>query len=174
MNEDSSRHTLRLVPRLALVASIALVTAASPALAAQAVVGKTAPQFSIESLAGRPMNLHDFSGRALFINVFATWCVPCKSELPRIAHVHAQFAGSVTFLGIDEQESPDRVKAFARRMGVTWQIGIDPGRLAAEYGGAALPLSVFIDAEGIVRAIWRGEIPLPVLERNLRVIAPKM
>jgi thiol-disulfide isomerase/thioredoxin len=159
-------------PAIAAIACAALLAVAFPAHAAQvAAVGKQAPLFSFTGLDGNRLTLHQFAGRPVFVNFFATWCPPCKLELPNIVKNYPSYKGRVVFLGLDQQESPDLVKPFLKQFSIRYLVGIDEGQIGEDFGVAAIPQSVFIDKRGIIRAIWRGYMPPNVFARNMALIS---
>ena len=106
------------------------------------------------------------------MNVFASWCPPCRQELPRIVSAARRSGTRVAFLGVDAQEPAQIATAFAKQMQLPYPIAIDRGQFAASYGARSLPETIFVDAHGIVRAIVHGTISEQILERNLALIAP--
>ncbi|MDQ2858306.1 MAG: TlpA family protein disulfide reductase [Candidatus Eremiobacteraeota bacterium] len=158
----------------AIVASGALSFAgisAAPAGTLVATVGKPAPAFALEDLLGAPLTSWMLRGKPLFINVFATWCAPCRLEVPQIVQSHAEFASRIQYLGVDEQEPAGTIRPFARRMGMRYTLAIDEGQMEASYRAHSVPTSIFIDRRGIVRAIYRGPIPAQELRKNLTLVA---
>ncbi|MBV8670817.1 MAG: TlpA family protein disulfide reductase [Candidatus Eremiobacteraeota bacterium] len=148
-----------------------IVTSIGPSRAAQiAQIGKAAPAFSYTALDGKRQTSAQFRGRPMFVNFFATWCPPCKLELPNIVKDYPAYRGRVIFLGLDQEESPELVRPFLKQYEIQYQIGIDEGQVGADYGVAAIPQSVFIDRHGVVRAIWRGYMPPKILSQNLALI----
>ena len=136
-----------------------------------ATVGKPAPAFLVEDLNGAPLSAKMLRGKPLYINVFATWCPPCRIELPEIVRSHSRYKDRVTFLGIDEQEPAGKIVPFARAMGIHYTIGIDQGQMEASYRAHSVPTSVFIDRHGIVKALYRGPIPDALLQKYLHLIS---
>jgi thiol-disulfide isomerase/thioredoxin len=134
-------------------------------------VGRPAPRFAIDSLDGGKITSDKFRGRAVFLNFFATWCRPCKLELPYITKQYAQSSSGIAFVGVDEEESAAAVEAFDRLMGITYTVGIDQGGVSADYLIEVIPTSVFIDRHGIVRAINRGYLTAERLEQDLGLIS---
>jgi len=149
----------------------ALLDSSVAADAAQpASVGKKAPPFLLEKFDGDSLTLADFTGKPLFINLFATWCPPCRMEMPLIAQTSKAYAGRVSFLQVDEQESPSIVAPYLKSIGVKALVAIDQGPFEANYGAAAVPESVFIDRRGVVRAIVHGPIDAEMLKKDLALI----
>ncbi len=157
---------------LAAAACVLALAMALPAKAAQiAAVGKAAPQFAFTALDGARLTSSTFTGRPLFVNFFATWCPPCKQELPNIVKSYPSYKGRVIFLGLDQEESPDLIKPFLKQYSIQYLVGIDEGQVGADFGVAAIPQSVFIDKHGVVRAIWRGYMPPDVFARDMALIS---
>jgi cytochrome c biogenesis protein CcmG/thiol:disulfide interchange protein DsbE len=157
---------------LAALCAIALAEARSPAPSRGAVVqvGQTAPAFALATLDGGAMTA-DFNGRPAYINVFATWCTPCRGELPAILEQTKQYRDKIVFLFVDEQEPAATVQRFARTFGVADPVAVDRGQFAAAFAVGGLPESIFIDRQGIVRYIYRGLIPPDVLTNELSKLA---
>lgn len=157
----------------AVLAFVLLPAASRPLAAAEVVqVGQAAPSFFVDTLDGSSVT-NDFHGKPAYINVFATWCPPCRSEIPRIVQTSKQYQGQIDFLFVDEQEVPSRVKSFTQQFGMVAPIGIDQGQFAATYDVGALPVSIFINRQGIVSFIYRGPIPQNVLSDELSKLAGK-
>lgn len=135
--------------------------------AAAAVPGKTAPPFLLDTLDGQTMTLADLHGRPVFINVFASWCGPCKHELPMLIRASKRYR-NVRFIFIDEQEPPGAVRRAIARYGIPGPVALDDGPFEAAYGAASIPESIFIDAHGVVRLVYRGPIPATLLQKTLQ------
>jgi thiol-disulfide isomerase/thioredoxin len=121
-----------------------------------ATVGLPTPPIVVRGLRGDSVETASLRGKPLFINFFATWCLPCKVETPMFVSEYPKYKNRVNFLSIDLEEQPSAVRAFVVRYKIPWTIGIDSGQTVMRYGVVSLPESVFIDRDGIVRAIYRG------------------
>jgi cytochrome c biogenesis protein CcmG, thiol:disulfide interchange protein DsbE len=151
---------------IALFGAIALATARSPAANGDTLqLGQSAPAFRIDTIDGSPVT-NDFGGRPAYINVFTTWCTPCRGELPSIVALTKRFSNRIAFLFVDEQEPVSTVERFARQFGVA-PIAVDPGPFAEMFAVDGLPWSIFIDRRGIVRSVYAGLIPADVLAAQL-------
>jgi cytochrome c biogenesis protein CcmG, thiol:disulfide interchange protein DsbE len=157
--------------RFAIGFLVALGLAAPASAGGIAAVGKQAPAFRLADLRGAPLTLAQFRGHPLYINVFASWCPPCRTELPRIVGAHGRFGDRVAFLGVDAQEPTSVARRFAGEMKIGFPVALDRGQMAVSYGAGSLPESVFIDRHGVVRAVVRGEISSAELDRDLAEIA---
>jgi peroxiredoxin len=116
-----------------------------------------APAFRLSRLGGgTPVSLAAYRGRAVVVNFWASDCVPCKQEMPRLQAASKRWAGHrVAVVGVDVLDSRAAARAFARNHGVTYAIGVDPlGDLASRYGVAYTPTTFFVDRRGrIVKRI---------------------
>lgn len=114
---------------------------------------------ALSSLDGNPVTVAP-SGKAEFINVFATWCPPCRMETPDVVHLaNVLAARGVQFVGIDQQESPAQVQRFRNEFGMRYPVYIDETNLTHTVLGARMiPETVFVDAGGVIR--WMHEGPL--------------
>lgn len=153
---------------LALLVALAAGAAAQPqrSRAGNVTVGELAPPFAIDTLDGRSVTA-DFHGKPAYINVFATWCPPCRRELPSILAQTKRYGSNIATLFVDEQESKAVVKAFLQHVDVDSGIAVDGGQFASTFDVGGLPESIFIDRHGIVRFIYRGAIPVDVLAAQL-------
>jgi cytochrome c biogenesis protein CcmG, thiol:disulfide interchange protein DsbE len=160
-------------PLIAALVYAAILAAAVPVCAMQvAEVGKAAPAFSVTGVDGNKVTLQQFNGHPVYVNFFATWCPPCKLELPNIVKSYPAYKAHVVFVGLDQEESLDLLKPFIKQYGIQYPVGIDQGQVGAAYGVAALPQSIFIDKHGVIRAIWRGYMPPNVFARDMALISP--
>jgi thiol-disulfide isomerase/thioredoxin len=156
---------------LAVFAGASPATAPAQTAPLVATVGKPAPAFVLEDLNGAPLSAKMLRGKPLYLNVFATWCPPCRTELPEIVRSYQRFKGRVAFLGVDEQESAGKVRTFMQAMGIRYTVAVDQGQMEASYRAHSVPTSVFIDRHGIVRLLYRGPIPDTLLQQYLQLIA---
>lgn len=134
------------------------------------VIGRAAPNFQLDTLDGHPATLDDFHGKPVIVNFWATWCEPCKEEMPAL---QAQTASNpnLTILGIDNVESPVKVKPFVDHLGVSFPILLDEdGSVMEHYQVTGLPTSYFVDSSGVLRFIYRGALTDDALRQGLSSI----
>ncbi len=130
------------------------------------LVGKPAPPFSLSSIenASGGIDLRAFAGKPLVVNFFASWCIPCETELPEFAAMARSEKGKVQFVGIDENDSRSAATALIHRSGVTYPVAFDPrGSLVRPYYLLGLPTTLFINSDRVVVAEVAGEVSLPLL-----------
>jgi cytochrome oxidase Cu insertion factor (SCO1/SenC/PrrC family) len=129
--------------------------------------GHPAPTFRASGLDGRAMTLDELRGKTVLLNFWATWCKPCRSEMPMLASWYRSMAGrGLVVVGIDEQEDAGRVSEYTHALGTPYTIVLDPaGDAAARYNVFGLPTSVLIDPSGEVRWVKPGVLKSTDLSR---------
>jgi cytochrome c biogenesis protein CcmG/thiol:disulfide interchange protein DsbE len=116
------------------------------------VVGAPAPEFELEVLDGERLRLSDLRGRVVVLNFWATWCGPCRVEMPDLEERAARYVGRLTVLGVNFDEPADEVAAFRDQVGVTFPLLLDPGAAVQRlYRVLGYPTTFFVDPEGIIR-----------------------
>lgn len=115
--------------------------------------GEPASDFQAETLEGRPVHLADYQGKVLLLTFWATWCEPCKKELPEIEAAYEKHKGEgFAVLGVNFGEKREEAEAFAKKMGLSFPSLFDRKiNIAERYGVVSLPVSFFIDSDGIIR-----------------------
>ena len=155
---------------ITLVAAITQGDTAPDSSALRDGDGAAAPGFRLEDLrdSEETIALADFAGRPVVLNFWASWCVPCRSEMPALQAAHQRLAGQVMFVGINHQDSRTSATDLLDETGVTYPSGRDPnGEVAASYGLYGLPATVFISADGKILATRTGEIGQTELEQTI-------
>jgi thiol-disulfide isomerase/thioredoxin len=128
------------------------------------LVGQPAPSFSAPGISGEAITAASFRGKPLLLNFWATWCVPCRQELPALQRFAAEQGGRWAVLGLDEMERPTDVGSFAHGLGVTYSLALDTdGAIAQRYRVQGLPTSFVIDAQGIIRQTHLGALDAATL-----------
>lgn len=131
--------------------------AATPTLA-QPHTGFAAPNFTLTSTTGEPFTLADLRGKVVLINFWATWCPPCRAEMPAIdaAYRASKDAGFIV-LAVDQMESADIVNAFRAKYNLSFPLLLDSdGSINRQYLVSALPTSFFVDRKGVIRDMMIG------------------
>ncbi|MBS1823262.1 MAG: TlpA family protein disulfide reductase [Acidobacteria bacterium] len=116
--------------------------------------GKPAPAFSLTSLDGKEVSLADYKGRPVLVNFWATWCGPCKVEMPWFEEFRKQYAAQgfeILGLADDVDAGKDAIAKVANKAGVTYPILLTDGKVQNAYGGLdVLPMSFYIDRNGVI------------------------
>jgi peroxiredoxin len=132
--------------------------------------GKAAPDFSLPTPAGQTMKLSDFHGKAVLLNFWATWCEPCKVEMPWFVELQKKYGPQglqVLGVAMDDAEPKD-IAAFAQKMGVNYPVLIGKEEVGAEYGGIEyLPSTYYISRDGKVLEHAFGLVSRSEIEANI-------
>ncbi len=129
--------------------------------------GQAAPDFTLASLSGSPVSLSDYSGQVVLINLWATWCPPCKAEMPDIHRFYeAHRAKGFTVLAINNQEDSETVRRFIQANGFTFPVLLDgEAEVLDSYQVRGLPTSFIIDRQGRIQHVQTGAITERQLEK---------
>lgn len=120
-------------------------------------VGRTAPQFTLQDLAGREVSLEDYRGKIVILDFWATWCGPCRMTMPMLDDIQKEYTGKMSILAINLQEPKDVVREYIMRQGLHSEVLLDEdGSVGRQYGAAAIPMQLLIDQDGIIRYIVTG------------------
>lgn len=123
--------------------------------------GGPAPTFSLPLASGGNAGLEVERGSVVVVNFWATWCVPCREEMPDLQHLADTFAGQpLSVWGVNLQEDAESVQRFADEVGVRFPLLLDAdGAVVRSYGVRGLPATFVIDKEGTVRYRRLGQLP---------------
>ncbi len=136
--------------------------------------GHRAPDFRLEALDGSQVSLREHEGQVVLINFWATWCEPCRVEIPDLEAVYqARRDDGFAVLGVNSQETRGAVEPFVTSMGVSYPILMDEsGRVAKTYRPVGLPMSVLVDQEGIIQVRHLGLLTADQLQEYLAALLP--
>jgi peroxiredoxin len=140
----------------------AAVTAAFKKAGLPVVKSLAAPSnFTLPLLTGESVSLSGLRGKVVFLNFWATWCPPCRAEMPDMETVHQRLTGKgLEILAVDSGEKSATVAAFIKRSGFTFPVALDAdGRVGAAYGVSAIPTTYLIDRQGRIVSRVVGAFP---------------
>ena len=134
--------------------------------------------FELQDLAGTTHSLDAYRGSVVFLNFWATWCAPCRIEMPAMQALHERLADTAGFamVAVNLQEDVGRVRGFADELELSFRILLDSsGEIAATYGARTLPMSYIIDKDGAIlaRIIGTRSWDEPEFEQLFRTLASR-
>lgn len=136
--------------------------------------GKKAPAFTLTSLDGKKVTLADYKGRPVLVNFWATWCGPCKVEMPWFEEFRKQYASQgfeVLGLTDDADAGNEVITKVAHKAGVSYPILLTDGKVQTAYGGMdVLPMSFYVDRNGVVVEQTAGLGSKDQIEANIKKI----
>ncbi len=125
---------------------------------ASASFAAPAPDFTLRTLDGRNLRLHEQRGRVVLVNFWATWCGPCRQEMPLLNQLFQKYRGSgFTLLGVNVDEDPRKAQAVASQLGLAFPVLLDADKAVSQrFELASMPSTVLIDRDGRVRYLHKG------------------
>lgn len=125
-----------------------------------------APELHLVDLDGREVSFADHDGNVILVNLWATWCPPCREEMPTLQAFYEEYKSmGFILVAIDQGETLEEVRQFQHEFGLTFPIWLDPDSVAgSEFNTMNLPSSYVIDRDGKVRLMWIGGISKKNLE----------
>ena len=138
-------------------------------------IGAAAPNFISTDLDGNVIELSELQGQPVILNFWATWCVPCKLEMPELDAAYATYQEqNLAILAVNREESPDTIRPyFYDEMGLTFTPVLDEDGLVANlYGILVMPTTFFINPDGLIAAIHRGPLSQNQIEEYLALTLP--
>jgi cytochrome c-type biogenesis protein len=135
-------------------------------------VGEAAPDYGAPTLTGDSVNLAGLRGKVVLLNVWATWCIPCRKEIPELQTLHQQYAArglQVVGVSVDDGHADREVRDFVNEFGVTYTILRDPSETVfSSFFIPGVPASFLIDRNGTV--VWRREGPFSARDAVLQSV----
>lgn len=140
------------------------------------IVGHLAPDVTVTTYDGQQsfvlseiVDREGSSGKPVVLNFWATWCAPCRIEMPHFERASLNLHDEVVILGVNQGETADSIAKFNQTMGVTYPLLLDEGWVTSHrYGVANLPTTIFIDAQGVVQEVFIGTMNQAVLESKIK------
>lgn len=133
--------------------------------------GGLAPRFALPDLddPAATVDLDDRGGRPAVVNFWASWCLPCRREMPALQAASEEFGERVAFIGVNHQDNRSDALEFVAEAGVGYRSGMDPdGGTARDYGLFGMPSTVFVAPDGTIAGTRTGELTADELDRAIR------
>ena len=160
---------------LIVIAAVLLLShKSSTSSSGPARVGKPLGDFSLKDINGQTVHLSDYRGKAVLVNAWATWCPPCKAEMPDLnAYYQAHQADRFMLLAINAGDPASDAAAFASQKGLAFPVLLDPNtRLLNILGIHSFPTSILVGTDGVVKAIHVGMFTPQALEAEITPYLP--
>jgi thiol-disulfide isomerase/thioredoxin len=134
--------------------------------------GTPAPPFLVPDLDGNIISTADWHGKVVLLNFWATWCPPCREEIPELTDLADRYKGQLQIIGVAMDDAPpEEVRVFTKRFGVNFSVIMASPEMVDEYGGVpALPTSFLINREGRVVQKHVGLYPIEVYDTEIRAL----
>jgi cytochrome c biogenesis protein CcmG/thiol:disulfide interchange protein DsbE len=173
-------HVCLSSPRSSLLALVLVLLVggglAPPAAGQLSAAPRRAPDFALEQMNGETFRLSDHDGEIVVLNFWATWCPPCRKEIPGFIALQEEFGDrGVTFVGVSmDEEGFSTVRPYAEKMGINYPIVVDDGSVARLFGGArVLPSTVLIGPKRKIQHRKVGFFPEERLRTRLEALLRK-
>jgi thiol-disulfide isomerase/thioredoxin len=138
---------------------------------AEQVVGTALPDAIVPNINGGEIRLEALRGHPVLLNLWATWCGPCRREMPSLERLSKEQSGRLWVVAIDQREDVAVVRDYIKRFGVTFPVGIDEAqRLGTDLHLIGLPSSFFIDRRGVIQDAVDGEMTYDVMTEKTRLL----
>ena len=143
--------------------------ATEPSSQSSSLIKEAAPNFTVALLDGKNFQLSDYKGKPVMINFFASWCLPCREEIPAIEKIVSTYKPKgVVFLGISTDDTEVKANDFIKKYGVSYSIGLDKSTaIQKSFGLYGIPTTYFIDKQGIVNYFHSGAVTEDLLQNEL-------
>ena len=148
------------VPGTSLLGAILVIFTVST-LAASSLQGQVAPDFVLRSATGENLRLSEYRGDVVLINFWATWCGPCRQEMPLLDDLYGRYQRvGFNLLGVNIDEDSRRAMQMVQELGVNFPVLFDEHKEVSKlYEVEAMPVTILVDREGIVRHVHHGYKP---------------
>ena len=147
--------------RSRLFAGLIFCTLASLSLASSELAGQPAPDFALKSATGENLRLSEYRGDVVMINFWATWCGPCRQEMPLLDELYSRYQRvGFNLLGVNIDDDSARAMKMIEELGVSFPVLFDSRKEVSElYDVEAMPVTVLVDREGRIRHVHHGYKP---------------
>ena len=152
-----------------IAAGIFLIGGYSESMAVEA--GQKAPEFTLSDMCGKAVSLSYFKGKAIILDFFATWCPPCRQEIPDFVDLQKTYGPKgFTMIGVS-LVTLQETKEFAAKIGISYPVLIDDGKVSASYGPVrAIPTTFVIDKNSTIVKMYIGYRPKEQFEKDIKAI----
>ena len=166
------RKVLATVAILAIIAYLATRHWSKPTELTRGGIAPTdspAPELSLTDLSGKKLELSSYRGKVVILDFWATWCEPCRTEIPRFVDLQNKYREQgLQIIGISLDDDPKPVRGFYQQFKMNYPVAIGDANLAERYGGIlGLPVNFVLDREGRIHAKHVGEVDIFLIEEEI-------
>jgi len=134
-------------------------------------IDQVAPPFTLSNLSFEPRSLSDYQDNIIIINFWATWCVPCRIEMPELQDLYDRHQDKLAIIGVNLGESPQSVAQWVDEFQLTYDILLDPMQTVSQlYQIRGQPSTYVLDTTGKIRHIYYGPVSMEQLENNINAL----
>ncbi len=175
LHTSMNNLSMRLFGTLIVVSTVVGLALAADTMSSTTSSAPVAPGFQLKSLDSKDINLSDYKGKVVILDFWATWCAPCKQEIPRLVSLQKQYAADgVQVIGISEDElPPDVVQKVATRLAINYPVVLSTPQVVSDYSAQAVPTIVVIDQTGKIAQKYIGPTDNDVLSADLSKLLGK-
>ncbi|MFZ0478445.1 MAG: TlpA disulfide reductase family protein [Terriglobales bacterium] len=160
---------MKKIVTLVIAAVLALAVSSCRRTGNSANSSKQAPDFSLTDVSGHPLRLADYHGKVVILDFWATWCEPCKQEIPHLIELQNKYPQRLQVIGISMDDDGDPVRAFQQQYKMNYPVAVGSARLADQYGGVlGLPITFVIDSNGRIIARHIGAANFSDIEAEVQ------
>ncbi len=163
-----SRINITCFSTLLILTSLLLLSGCSEDYPAEPAEKEIAADFALKLFDGSDFRLSDYRGKPVFINFWASWCIPCAEEMPAIEKMYKEYSKKgVIFIGIAIEDTETKAKLFVDKFKLSFPIGLDPGEIHKSYPLYGVPTTVFVDKQGKINYLHMGGVTENLIRHEL-------
>ena len=134
--------------------------------------GNAAPEFTVTDIDGKKLALSDYKGKVVLLDFWATWCTPCRAEIPHFVEMQQKYGPQgFQVVGISMDDDAKPVKEFYRQFNMNYPVAVGDDKLAQSFGGVlGLPVNFIIDREGRIHAKYLGATDVSVIDKAVSAL----
>ena len=138
-------------------------------LSSNAAPASSAPDLTLQQVDGAPLRLSDYAGKVVLLDFFATWCSPCRDEIPRFVEWQSKYGNQgLQVIGVAMDDNPRPVAGFSRELGINYPVVLGTPQLASRFGGIlGLPANLVVSRDGKIVSKHLGVADLSLLQQEL-------